>query len=111
MVKIAFYFLFHTFSDKQFIPGEPGYVEPVSVVTLYGEDVEESTPTTEPPSYADTDDDDEEEIFLQQKKLLCCVLYRIILPGVISTCVGLSEICWHCHSLPVMLGHHQNHIS
>ena len=62
MVKIAFYFLFHTFSDKQFIPGEPGYVEPVSVVTLYGEDVEESTPTTEPSFYADTDDDDDEEI-------------------------------------------------
>ena len=61
MVKIAFYFLFHTFSDKQCIPGEPGYVEPVSVVTLYGEDVEESTPTTEPSFYADTDDDDDEE--------------------------------------------------
>ena len=62
MVKIAFYFLLQIFSDKQFIPGEPGYVEPMSVVTLYGEDVEEQTPTTEPPLYADTDDDDEEEI-------------------------------------------------
>ena len=71
MVKIVSYFLFHTFSDKQFIPGEPGYVEPVSVVTLYGEDVEESTPTTEPHFYADTDDDEEISPPTEEPIVLC----------------------------------------